>query len=194
MNPVILCMDDFRQKIDEALASDRRIPRQEVLSWIDRSKDLQTLSKLYRLTRERYYQIQPDLGKEATCGLVQRYLFQCIRENVIDDNEVEGRWNAAQSLHIWFCHLIQRNDSSEILQGAAKAITDMFLIGSKDIRDAIETGFLEHALETEGLRPYFAHWSTDPRLRESWERALEWGEAHPNFTWGLLQQIPKPKT
>jgi hypothetical protein len=187
-------MGNFRPKIDEALVSDQRIPRLEVLLWIDRSKDIQTLSKLYRLTRERYYQIQPDLGKDATCGLVQRYLLQCIRENVIDDNEVEGRWGAAQSLHIWFCHLVQKNDSTEILKGAAEAVTDMFRAGDKDIRDAIETGFLEHALETEALRPYFAHWSTDPRLRESWERALEWGEAHPNFTWGLLQQIPKPKT
>jgi hypothetical protein len=186
-------MGDFRQRIDAALVSDQQIPRQEVLSWIERSKDLRTLSKLHRLTRERYYQIQPDLGKEATCGLIQRYLLQCIRENVIDDIAVEGRWEAAQSLHVWFCHLVQRDDSSEILRRAADEITNSFLAGNEDIQNAIETGFLEHALETEALRPYFEHWSSDPRLKEAWERALEWGKAHPNFTWGLLQQIPKPK-
>jgi hypothetical protein len=79
---------------------------------------------------------------------------QCICENVTDDDEIEGRWKAAQSLHIWFCHLVQRDGSSEILQGAAKAVTDVFPAGNENIRNAIETGFLDHALETEALRPY----------------------------------------
>jgi hypothetical protein len=186
-------MSDFRRKIDEALLSDRQIPKQEVVSWIERTNDIGTLSKLYRLTRERYYQIQPELGKEATCGLIQRYLLQCIRENVVDDDEIEDRWEAAQALHVWFCQLIQGDDTSDILRAAAGAITDAFLAGGDEVRNAIEAGFLEHALETKALRPYFEHWSTDSHLREAWERALEWGTAHPDFTWELLQQIPKPK-
>jgi len=186
-------MSDFRQKIDDALVSEQGIPRQDVLSWIDRAHDLRTLSKLYRLTRERYYQIQPELGKEATCGLIQRYLLECIRENVNDDERIENRWAAAQSLHIWFCHLLENDDTSEILKRASDAITDLFLASGEDIRNAIETGFLEHALETEALRPYFEHWAADSRLSEAWNRALEWGKAHPNFTWALLQQIPKPE-
>ena len=95
-------MRDFRREIDEALLSDRHIPKQEALSWIERANDIRTLSKLYRLTRERYYQIQPDLGKEATCALIQRCLLQCIEENVVDDDEIEDRWEAAQALHLWF--------------------------------------------------------------------------------------------
>jgi hypothetical protein len=118
---------------------------------------------------------------------------QCIQENVADDDEIEDRWKAAQSLHVWFCQLIRRDDSSDILREAARAITDVFLVGNEEIRDAIEAGFLEHALETEALRTYFEHWATDLRLRKAWERALEWGKAHPNFTWGLLQQIPRPE-
>jgi hypothetical protein len=61
------------------------------------------------------------------------------------------------------------------------------------IRDAIKMSFLEHALETEGLRRYFENWSTDSRLCAAWERALKWGKAHPDFTWGLLRQVPKPE-
>jgi hypothetical protein len=186
-------MGRFHRKIDEALLSDGQIPRKEVLSWIEQSEDLHTLSKLYRLTRERYYQIQPDLGKEATCGLIQRYLLQCIRENVIGDDQIEDRWKATSSLHVWFCHLIQRDDSAEILRGAANAVTKVFLAGDEGTRNAIEAGFLEHALETEALRPYFQHWSADPRLEPAWSRALAWGKAHPDFTWKLLRQIPRPK-
>jgi hypothetical protein len=71
--------------------------------------------------------------------------------------------------------------------------TELFLISGEEIRNAIEQGFLEHALETAALRPYFEYWSTDGRLRETWSRALKWGEAHPDFTWGLLQELRRKR-
>jgi len=69
--------------------------------------------------------------------------------------------------------------------------TELFLTAGEDVRGAIETGFLEHVLETAALRPYFDHWSSDTRLKEAWERAMEWGKAHPDYTWGLLKQLRK---
>ena len=27
--------------------------------------------------------------------------------------------------------------------------------------------------------------------KEAWERAMEWGKAHPDYTWGLLKQLRK---
>jgi hypothetical protein len=57
--------------IDTALSGDGTIPSEQVLSWIDAAadSDLPTLSKLYRLTGEGYYRIQPELGSHAvrTC-------------------------------------------------------------------------------------------------------------------------------
>jgi hypothetical protein len=193
-------MNDFEREIDEALVSEETIPREKVVSWIELSNEIRTLSKLYRLTCDRYYQIKPDLGGEITCGLIQRCLLRCIEEDITDDNEdiadkdkIKGRWDAAESLHIWFRQLLERGNSTEILATAARRVTQTFLSGSKQVRDAIEAGFLEHALETEGLRPYFEHWSRDSRLRGTWDRALAWGKAHPDFTWGLLRKIPRPK-
>ena len=46
----------------------------------------------------------------------------------------------------------------------ARAVTNLFLTSDGGVRIAIEQGFLEHALETDGLRPYFEHWSKDSRL------------------------------
>ena len=46
---------------------------------------------------------------------------------------------------------------------------------------AIENGFLEHALETAAIRPYFEQGGSDPRLEPAWKRALEWGDAHPDY-------------
>jgi hypothetical protein len=31
----------------------------------------------------------------------------------------------------------------------------------------------------------FAGWAQDDRLRQAWQAALAWGEAHPGFTRGL---------
>jgi hypothetical protein len=180
--------NDFSAEIDTALFGDAPIPREKVLCWIEATSDLSNLAKLYRLTDEGYYRIQPDLGRDASCALIQRYLLQCIREGVSDDDEIQGRYEAAQSLHVWFCHLLEMKDTSA-LTAAAAAVTELFLASGEDVRTAIETGFLEHILETAALHPYFEHWSRDPNLREAWERALEWGKAHPDYTWGMLQQL-----
>lgn len=184
-------MRDFADDIESALIAEVPIPREKVVQWIDSATDLPTLAKLYRLTDESYARIEPDLGADVTCALIQRYLLECIRTDA-DTEEIENRWKATQTLHAWFCHLATMDeDNSVILRRVSEAITDCYLAGSDDVRNAIEQGFLEHALEMEILRPYFEHWSGVPQLREAWQRALEWGKAHPNFTWGLLQQLKK---
>lgn len=181
--------NDFSADIDAALLGDAPIPRERVLAWIEAAKDLSNLAKLYRLTNQGYYRIQPDLGRDASCALIQRYLLQCIREGVSGNDEIQERYEAAQSLHVWFCHLLEIKDASAVLTAAVGAVTELFLASGEDVRTAIQTGFLEHVLETAALRPYFEHWSRDSNLREAWERALEWGKAHPDYTWGLLQQL-----
>ena len=97
-------MSDFKSDISAALLSDGPIPKEKVLDWIAGAadSDLSTLSKLYRLTDTGYHRIQPELGIEPTCALIQRYLLACIRENVIDNEEIEERFEAAMSLHVWF--------------------------------------------------------------------------------------------
>jgi len=184
-------MSKFDRDIDAAFLTDEPIPREKVLLWIDDAADLRTLSKLYRLTGESYYRIQPDLGSEVTCGLIQRYLLECIRQDLKDDDEIEDRWEASRTLHAWFCHLTEREDTSKILISAAQAVTQLYSGSGEEVRNAIEQGFLEHALEMMALRPYFEHWSSDSRLQPAWGRALEWGKSHPDFTWGLLQTLRK---
>jgi len=182
-------MTEYESEIDAALSTDNTIARQDVMRWIAHATDIVTLSKLYRLTGERYDSITPELGRDETCSLIQRYLLECIRLNVTCHEGVEGRWEAAQTMHAWFCHLGEDEGAASVLQRAAQAITDMFLQGDDDVRNAIEQGFLEHAMETAALRRYFKHWSIDERLRPAWTRAMEWGEAHPDFTWGMLKQL-----
>jgi hypothetical protein len=178
-------------EINNALLGNGPIPRDRVLHWIEAASDLRTLSKLYQFTDEGYDRIQPELGMDATYGLIQRYLLECIRENITTDPNIESRYEAAWILHTWFSQLARRGDSSAAILTATRAITELFVASNEDVRDAIETGFLEHALETATLRPYFEHWASDSRLRPAWERALQWGQAHPDYTWGLAERLRK---
>lgn len=180
-------MTDFARDINAALATDGPIPREDVLRWIEAAHDLAILSKLYRLTDKGYDCIQPELGKEATCGLIQRYLLECIRQDVQDDDEINSRFDARMSLVSWFHHLLDQGDSSEIIAGVAGAITELY-VECKAARYTIETSFLEHALETAALRPYFEHWSRDERLQEAWKLCLEWGEAHADRMRTMFRQ------
>jgi hypothetical protein len=188
-------MTEFDSEINAALSDDGPVLRENVLQWIDATadSDLPTLSKLYRLTGEGYYRIQPELGMEPTCALIQRYLLGCIRKNVTDTDEIENRFEACMSFHLWLRHLIEIGNSSAILAGAASAVTQLFLESDEGVRYTIETGFLEHALETAALRPYFEHWAADPRLQSAWHPALEWGKAHPDYMWNLTRK-PLTKT
>lgn len=186
-------MADFHRDLDAVLDGDSPIARDDVLRWIEKATDLPTLSKLYRLTGEHYYRIQPDLGKDAECTAVQRYLLECIRQNVQGGDQIQDRWEAAETLHLWFRQLVEMGDADDVLGRGAKAITELFLNSDEEIRTAIEQGFLEHALESIAVRPFFQSWSSDARLKETWERALEWGKAHPDHSWNAIQQILKIK-
>jgi hypothetical protein len=170
-------MVEFNSDIDAALSGDETIPRAQVMSWIEATpdSDLSTLSKLYRLTEEGYYRIQPEMGSEPTCLLIRRYLLGCIRDGVTESEEIQGRYVAAESLHVWFRHLVAMDDTSSVLSSAATAVKDLYLESGQEVRDAIETGFLEHALETAALRPYFDDWASDARLQASWNKSVSLG-------------------
>lgn len=173
-------MANLDGEIDAALQGNEPLPREKVVLWIEAAANLRTLDKLYRLTDEGYYRIQPELGMEATCALIQRYLLECIRENVLDDDEILSRFEAAMTLHSWFRHLTQTEGTAPILRTAANAVTELYLASDENAQYTIETGFLEHALETAAVRPYFEHWASDERLREGWELSLQWAKDHPD--------------
>jgi len=180
-------------EIDAALASEGPIPKDRVLSWMKSTadSDLSTLAKLYRLTGEGYYRIQPELGMESTCLLIKRYLLGCIRDGVTGDEDVQERYEAAHTLHVWFRHLATVDGTSVVLASAADAVTNLYLESSQEVRDSIETGFLEHVLETGALRQYFARWASDAQLQPAWNRALVWGEAHPDYMAGIFERLQK---
>jgi hypothetical protein len=182
-------MFDYTPEIDAALSSQEPISKDEVLLWLESPKDLPTMAKLYRLTGESYYRIQPELGPEAECKAVRGYLLECLRQDVLDDDQIAGRWEASRTLHLWLRQLLEMGAGPNEIEKTARAITELFLTSGEEIRLALQQGFLEHALESAGLRPYFEHWSQDERLRETWSAAIEWADDHPDWSWNLHQEF-----
>jgi hypothetical protein len=175
-------MSDLTPAVQAALDSDTPISRDLAVEWCRRADDIRTLALLYRLTGEAYERIQPPLGQQETCRLIQRYLLECIRLDP-QDGAAFSRFEAAEVLVIWFQHLSRLGeDTTPVLRDAASAVTQLYLESNAEVRNAIETGFLEHVLEDEEFRPLFSGWAQDHRLREAWQFALAWGEAHPGST------------
>jgi hypothetical protein len=181
-------MDKLTAAIQAAIESNELIERERVRVWIRDAIDLKTVALLYRLSREAWNRIEPNLEGDETCRLICRYFLLCIRENPQDGTGLQ-RYDAAGDLESWIDHLSNTVDSQVNLQKVAAAVTTLYLEGGTDVRMAIETGFLEHVLEQAKLRHLFAHWAEDERLKESWQHALAWGEAHPDYMKGIREQL-----
>ena len=181
-------MDELRATIQTALESRDSIVRESVREWIREAQDNETLALLYRLTDEAWDRIDPRLESKETCALIRRYLLQCIRED--PQNSIAlPRYEAAGELEAWFDHLASKGGTQEILQDVSGAVTDLFLTSDDEVRCAIETGFLEHVLEQDRLRGWFSHWANNEQLQDAWRRALEWGQAHPDYMKGLRERL-----
>ena len=189
-------MSDIDQEILDALASPGVIDGERVARWVDAARSLSTFRLLYEFTRDRRVDILPALDDEKVGFVIRTFLLECIR---LDPEEFDGEWRryeAARVMLAWFYHLHELPISSEAqstwLTAAAQAVTAAYLEGDKEIRECIETGFLEHVFEVEGLQPYFAHWGNNPILAPAHARALAFGNAHPHFMrsmFGLLRNV-----
>ena len=141
------------------------------------SPDLGTRAAVYALTEQAWARIQPPIPGAIQCGFMASYLVECIEKNPEQGEYLHGGFEAAYEYSAWLKHLLRRN-AEEFIPEAASRLETAFRRGDEDTRNRIETGALEHILESPGLRPYFAHWETDPVLAESYSCALEWGRAH----------------
>jgi len=143
-------MDELKQSIQIALVSEEPISRQLVREWIRRAASVEADALLYKLTRDAWNRIEPNLESVETCALIQRYLLRCIGENPQGGTAL-NRYEAAGELEAWFDHLAGMEDKRDILHRVVAGVTELFLNGDDDVRRAIETGFLEHVLEQRTL-------------------------------------------
>ncbi len=142
--------------------------------------DLKVAAAVYEVLTDGWDLIRPEPGMDEACGFMIRYLLQCVHENVqADDGQLPTGFEAAYDLAAYVRYLANRLPSTKsVLNDAAKAIAQAYLAAGEKERDRLLNGMLEHALEAQAVRPYFAHWRDDEVLCEPWRLAMEWAIAH----------------
>jgi hypothetical protein len=162
--------DSIRQRIKE----NQKFTRQEIESAMSVTDDLSLWSAVYDVLRQPNNPIEPPVGTDEMYAYILQYLLRCVRENP-PSGEIhsgyEAAWELAAYIKLWGKHL---PPSDSILKLAEREMSQTYLAGNGAIRDRLLNGTLEHALESNLVRPYFAHWSTHPQLSDAWRLAMEW--------------------
>jgi hypothetical protein len=166
--------------IRERLAARDRFSLAEVFRWMADENDLELWSALRDVLGPGWKLIRPKPDMDETCAFMTRYLLRCIHEDVQDDDgHVPTGYEAARDMAACVKHWAGKlPETRPVLIEAAQKITDAYLAADDAERDRLLNGTLEHALEAEGVRPYFEHWSDDPALGAPWRLAMEWALAH----------------
>jgi hypothetical protein len=140
--------------------------------------DLRTRGAVYHLTAQAWERIVPELSMSEQCSFMAGYLFDCLILNPKSEDYVYGGFEAAWELASWLKHLEGREGGGIVITQVARRLTEAYLASDETTRNRIETGAVEHILESKPLRKYFESWASDPVLGKAYELCLEWGQAH----------------
>jgi len=171
--------DSNRADLRALLEADARIPARLVEKLMS-SADREGQADAYYCLSERWVQIQPELELWTTAPFVLGFLFRSITDPSASadlDSHAPSAFEAARQLLAILRARLVHPQGEPIVADLIERIDRTFLAGDETVRDCIETGFLEHALEYPELRQLFAHWAHHPEMREAHFRALEWGHA-----------------
>jgi hypothetical protein len=112
-----------------------------------------------------------------------RYFLECIAR--VRDGDANGDYEdfhspfeAAGQMVRWFNWYRSNEKENEEIQKVADKIADFYRQSNDFCRNCIETGFLEHVLETLGNRSFFLGWADDPVLADGYNKSLKWGLSH----------------
>jgi hypothetical protein len=167
---------NLSREVEVALSATGPIPKAEYERWV--CGDLPTQARVYALTASHWARIDPEPSAAARCRFMADYLIGCLIQNPESDGFLHTGFEAGYEIAAWLKHLAQTVDGSASLTDMANRLAVAYKAADPTTRNRIETGALEHALESRAVRPFFDDWGTDPMLRDAYEHALAWGIAH----------------
>jgi hypothetical protein len=172
--------DTNRSRLLALLDANSKIPAKFVEELMA-SDDREDQAEAFYCLSERWGQIQPEREAWATAPFMLGFLIRSITEpseRAHTDSNVLSHYEAAHALVAILRNLSDHPQGAEPRHELVERVTQAFLAENQSVRDCIETGFLEHALEYPGLRPLFESWKNHSELRQAHSRALEWGRCH----------------
>jgi hypothetical protein len=161
----------------QALGSDGNILRSDVLRWMS-DRDLETRALVYELTRNAWSRITPELSMNEQCSFMGEYLLECIAANRQNEDHIHSGFEAAWELAAWLKHLQPIKAAEPVIRKVVRDLENLYRSADEKTQNRIETGAVEHMIESRPLRKYFSHWRDDPELKAAYEACLAWGEAH----------------
>ena len=167
---------DLSAEVEVALSGSGTIPRADYQRWI--RGNLRTRARVYALTASHWSRIHPEPSGAQHCQFMADYLIECLLQNPEVDDFLHSGFEAAYEIAAWLKHLAKTPDGRTVLAEVAGRLAVACKAADSTTRNRIETGVLEHALESQAVRPFFDSWGTDPILRDAHEHALAWGIAH----------------
>ena len=168
---------NLSDEVEVALSGTGTVARREYERWI--RGDLRTRARVYALTASHWSRIHPEPSGLQQCRFMADYLIDCLLLNPEGDEDfLHSGFEAGYELAGWLKHLVKTSDGRAVLREVADRLAEAYKAADPTTRNRIETGALEHALESRAVRPFFDAWGTDPTLRDAHEHALAWGMAH----------------
>ena len=169
-------MMNFSAEVEVAISGTGRIPRAEYERWS--RGDLHTRARVYTLTSSHWSRIHPEPSVAEHCRFMADYLIECLVQNPDGDDFLHNGFAAGWEMAAWLKHLAKTGDLRAVLTEVADRLAIVYKAADAKTRNRIETGALEHALESRAVRPFFDSWGADPILRDAHEHALAWGLDH----------------
>jgi hypothetical protein len=170
-------MNSERHEVEAAIAGSAVVPKGDYLRWAS-SRDVAVQARAFHLSAGAWDRISPEPTTEEQCGVMADYLLVCLSSNPAPDDYIHSGFEAGHALASCLKHWVGLPDTSEVIASVAKRLERRYRESDPEGRNRIETGALEHILESPRLRRYFEHWAQDAELREAYEPALAWGLAH----------------
>lgn len=169
---------DFSSEIEAAINSPGDINQADYRRWVEQG-DLASRARVYALALSHWSRIQPAPQVSEYWAFATDYLL----ETLVADSQgeldyIHSGFEAAHELAAWLKHIVKEPEGEAVVADVAHRLAAAYRASDQTTRNRIETGALEHALESRRVRPFFDAWAADPVLREAYEPALQWGLAH----------------
>jgi hypothetical protein len=168
---------DRGAEVEAAMAAAHPVAKADYLRWA-RNGNLATRARVYRLSATAWERIRPSPTMSEQCTFMADYLLECLLANPVRDEFVHGGFEAGREIAAWLKHLSTIAEAGPVVEDVARRLGIAFKAGDAATRNRIETGALEHALESARVRRFFEDWARDPVLRNAYASALQWGLAH----------------
>lgn len=161
-------------KIGELLAGEI-VSRDSALDWL-RSTDPAVLGRAIDAVMGHWDQVQPPLSRTDFGTMLIRGLQLCIDTGGGAGSDFSFSELAAD-FNSWFVQAIENADNEEASACVIRAkrfLGEAIRAGTPAQEERIVASILEHLLEYEEVARLFEDWRSDPALRPSLEKALEW--------------------